>query len=191
MMQEFVQAVRNTAKDVMNGIHTAFPGEIVSFDPGSCTATVKPSMVFRKPDGTTISYPTISGVPVCMPQGSGQDACIAYPVKAGDGCMIVVAEQSTDYWMYDQETSTNLRFDMSNAMCVPGMYKSGNDALQEACDDDAIIVSVKDTRIKIKDKEILIESEEKIEIKCEKDIKITGEHVDLEGIVKVNGAVIG
>ena len=42
MMQEFTQQVEDTARAVLDEIHTALPGMIVSFNPGSGTATVKP-----------------------------------------------------------------------------------------------------------------------------------------------------
>ena len=75
------------------------PGKIVSFDPSTGLATVLPIMKFRKPDGSTMEYPQITGVPVMFPQSMNQQATIAYPIKPDDGCIILVAEQSIDYWM--------------------------------------------------------------------------------------------
>ena len=40
MLQEVTAEIEKTAKAVVNEIHTALPGEIVSFD--GATATVKP-----------------------------------------------------------------------------------------------------------------------------------------------------
>lgn len=82
MMQEFVQEVTETVKDTLKGVHTALPGSIVSFDPGTGLATVLPTMKFKKPDGTTVDFPQVTGVPVVFPQSMGQQATIAYPVKA-------------------------------------------------------------------------------------------------------------
>lgn len=42
MMQEFVQQVKETISESLDGVHTCIPGEIVSFDAGNCTAVVKP-----------------------------------------------------------------------------------------------------------------------------------------------------
>ena len=83
MMQEFVQEVTDTVKDTLKGVHTAIPGSIVSFDPGTGLATVLPTMKFKKPDGTTVDFPPGHRVPVVFPQSMGQQATIAYPVKAG------------------------------------------------------------------------------------------------------------
>ena len=35
MLQELVQEIENTARSVLGEIHTALPGKIVSFSPGS------------------------------------------------------------------------------------------------------------------------------------------------------------
>lgn len=60
MMQEFVQEVTETVKDTLKGVHTALPGSIVSFDPGTGLATVLPTMKFKKPDGTTVVSPKVT-----------------------------------------------------------------------------------------------------------------------------------
>ena len=105
----------------------------MSFDPGTGLATVLPTMKFKKPDGTTVDFPQVTGVPVVFPQSMGQQATIAYPVKAGDGCLIIVAEQSIDYWLYGQETDTDLDFDLTNSICIPGLFAKANPVMAEAC----------------------------------------------------------
>ena len=73
MMQEFVQQISDTVKRGIRGIHTAMPGKVLAFDPGKCVATVQPAMKYKKPDGKTIDFPQITGVPVVFPQGAGQN----------------------------------------------------------------------------------------------------------------------
>lgn len=150
MLQEFVQEVTNTVQKNLQGVHTAFPGVLTSFDPETGLANVQPTMKFRKPDGSTIDYPQITGVPVVFPQSMGQKATIAYPVKAGDGCLVIVSEQSIDYWMYGQETETDLAFDLSNSICFVGMFVPANTVMQDACNQNAVIVDVDGTRLTIK-----------------------------------------
>ena len=137
MRHEFVQMIKDTARSLQNGIHTAVPGTIVGFNPNSCKATVRPAMQFKKPDGTYISYPDISGVPVVMPRS--KLATIAWPVRAGDGCLIVFAEQNMQYW----ETGTSggdMRFDLTNAICIPGLFVSSNEAVAKAYTENAIVI---------------------------------------------------
>lgn len=90
MIQEFVQSVKDTARKAVDNVHTAVPAVIISYDPASGMAVVQPKAKFKKPDGKTMDYPSVSGVPVVFPQS--QNATIAFPVKAGDGCLLVFAE---------------------------------------------------------------------------------------------------
>lgn len=147
MMQEFIEQISKTAKAATDEMHTALPGEIVSFDPGSGMATVQPKTKFKKPNGETMDFPAISGVPVQFPYSKG--AAIAFPIKAGDSCMIIFSESALDYWQYGKETDTSLKFDLSNAMCIPGLSAEANDAMQEACGDDAVVIKVGGTTLKV------------------------------------------
>lgn len=149
MMQEFVQELTDAINRNIRSIHTAMPGRIIAFDPAKCVATVKPVMKFKKPDGSTLDYPQITGVPVVFPQGAGQNAVVAFPVKAGDSCLLIISEQSLDFWQYGQETATDLPFDMTNAICIPGLFARGNDALKTACAENAVVVKAGATVMKI------------------------------------------
>ena len=70
MMQEFVQEIKNTVSKNLKGVHTAMPGEILSYDPAKGLATVQPKMKYKKPDGTTIDFPQITGVQSGSPRGT-------------------------------------------------------------------------------------------------------------------------
>lgn len=178
MLQEFIEETKKTAQEEVNNIHTVVPGEIVSFDASKCLATVQPKMKFRQKNGETIDYPEIGEVPVVFLQTMKQEATIAMPIKAGDGCLIVFSEQSLDYWQHGQETDTDLKFDLTNAICIPGLFSKENSIIKEACDNNAIIVDVKGTRITVKKDNVEIES---------KNVKIKSEKVDIEGDISVTG----
>jgi len=150
MNSELVQSIKNTAKDTVNQVHTAFPGVIESYDPGKGQATVKPTMRLKTKGGNYKDYPKISGVPVVFQQYSNQTATIGFPVKPGDGCLIVISEQSLDRWMYGQETGTDLKFDLTNAICIPGLFNPSNTVVAEAIEQDAIIIDIEGTRIMLK-----------------------------------------
>ncbi len=173
MYQEFTQKVKDIIDDNIRGIHTAMPGTILSFDPSTCLATVLPTMKYKMPNGKTIPYPQITGVPVVILETMNQQATIAFPIKEGDGCTIVVAEQALDYWQYGQETDTDLAFDLTNAICIPGLFVPPNSVVQDACEQNAIIADVKGTRVTIK-KEL---------------VQIDSKKVIINGDVKVNGCI--
>lgn len=174
MMQEFVQSVKDTAKKATEEMHTAVPATIVSYDADSGLAVVQPQARFKKPDGNTLSYPTINGVPVAFPQSQG--VSIAFPIKAGDGCLLVFSETALDYWLYGKETSTDLKFDLSNAIAIPNISTAGNDAMMEACAEDAVVLSAGETRVKVKSDGVYITGNLKVDGKIEAtgDVTATG-----------------
>lgn len=200
MIQELVQQILDISREVVNDIHTAIPGTIVSFSPGSGVASVKPSGSFHTTDGRQLSYPTVSGVPVYFPQGNGQKAVIAYPVKPGDSCLLIVCECDTQNWLSaGKEADSNMKFDITNSMCIPGMFNKGSEATQKAYDDDAIVVMVEEEMvIAIKKDEASIEykdssmklTEDELFFECKgKNIKIAESGIEMQGDLLVHGAI--
>lgn len=147
MMQEFVDRINQTVQKNIDGIHTALPGEITAYDPETGLATVQPKAQFKKPNGEAMNFPPITGVPIVFPQSKA--ATIAWPVKAGDGCLLIFAEAALDYWMYGRETDTALKFDLSNAIAVPGLLAAGNAAMREACEEGAVVIESGSTSLMV------------------------------------------
>ena len=83
----------------------------------------------------------------------------------------MVAEQSLDYWQYGQETSTDLAFDMTNAICIPGLFAQGNSVVADACAQNAVIVDVKGTRLTVKGGSVTISAPE---VTVEGNLTVTG-----------------
>lgn len=183
MMQEFVQEVTDTVKDTLKGVHTAIPGSIVSFDPGTGLATVLPTMKFKKPDGTTVDFPQVTGVPVVFPQSMGQQATIAYPVKAGDGCLILFSEQALDQFLYDRDTGTDLKFDLSNAVAIVGLFAKGNSVMAEATNSNAVIVDVQGTRVKVQSGLVQIDA---ATVTINGNVTVNGNFTPQGGVVNLN-----
>lgn len=129
----------------MNEIHTALPGEIVSFD--GATATVKPIGQYVTSDGVSLSYPTITEAPVCFPYCQSAGVGIAFPVKKGDSCIIIISEVELDAWRSGAASEGSLRFDLTSAMVIPGLLDGGSDAAVRATKQNAVIVTGGDTEI--------------------------------------------
>lgn len=174
MMQEFVQSVKDAARKATEDMHTAVPATITSYDPSSGMAVVQPRAKFKKPNGETMDYPSVSGVPVVFPQS--QNVTIAFPVKAGDGCLLVFSETAIDYWLYGKETATDLKFDLSSAIAIPNIAASGNDAMVEACAEDAVVVKASGTKLKVKSDGVYITGNLKVEgsIQATQDVVANG-----------------
>ena len=186
MLQELVQEIENTTKDFLKGIHTAMPGEILSFSSGSGRAVVQPTGKYTSSSGKRMSYPSISDVPVAFPVCQSAGVGIAYPVKAGDSCIIIVSEVELDEWRSGAESEGSLQFDLSSAMAVPGLLIGGSEMIQKACAQDAVVIasgaaevlvseekitaSVGNTEFKLSEAEIAVMGD----LKVEGDISYTG-----------------
>lgn len=151
MMQEAVQEIENAIREATYDMHTALPGTITEFDPASGLASVKPEGKVTMKTGEKLSYPSIVKVPVSLPQGNGRNAVVAYPVKPGDGCLIIVCENDLKPWMsHGKETDSNMKFDLTNAVCIPGLYGEGCEALQKACEEEAVIIKNEEMELMLK-----------------------------------------
>ncbi len=201
MMQEFVQQMEETIREATYDMHTALPGTISGFDPATGMATIKPEGSVAMKNGKRLKYPSIVKVPVVFPQAGGQNAVIAYPVKPGDGCLIIVCENDLKPWMsHGKETESDMKFDLTNAVCIPGLFSEGSEAMQKAAAEDAIILKNKDMEMMLKVDEMQIEykqnrirmDDDKVDLECgSKSLKITRSRVEIEGDLFVSGSIEG
>lgn len=177
MMQELVNQVKKTAKKATEEMHTAVPATIKSYDPSTGLASVQPVAKFKKPNGETMDYPSISGVPVVFPQSA--NVTIAFPIKAGDGCLLVFGEKSLDYWLYGKETDTELSFDLSNAVAIPSLKNTGNPAMQKACSEDAVVLQSGGTTLTVKSGVVVIDGDLQVTGKIDAVGDVTGSGISL------------
>jgi hypothetical protein len=190
MTQEFVQSVKDTVNEQLSDVHTALPGRIVSVDTASGTCTVLPVMRAKKGNGGYINYPQISGVPIVFPQGGGQGMSVTYPVTAGDGCLLVISEQSLDYWMYGRTTDTDLKFDISNAVCIPGLFQQLPESFANACSDEAVIVDADGVRLSVSPKGVNIKGSLTVSGAIKgASISATNGNVSASGNISADGSV--
>jgi hypothetical protein len=178
MLQELVQEIENTAKAVVNDIHTALPGEVVSFDASKSLAVVQPKGKFLTSDGTKLDYPKISEVPVCYPYANGIG--VAFPVKVGDSCIIIVSEVELDTWRSGAESEAPLRFDLTSAMMIPGLICGGTDAIKKACNQNAVVITAGSSEIVVSRSGIAVSG----------DLTVNGS-IEVTGSVSATGGVSG
>ena len=148
MVTELANQVNKSISELLNGVHTAVPGKILEFDKAKCEAAVMPCGKLQKPDGSFIDYPKINEVPVMMFQGNNQKTTIAFPVLPGDECILIVSEYTLDTWRGSGEESENdLKFDLTNAVAIVGLFVKANQLAAEAVDDDALIIEHNKNRV--------------------------------------------
>lgn len=182
MMQELTQQIEETARAVTDEIHTAMPGTIVAFDPGSGTATVKPSGKYVTADGKSLDYPQITDVPVAFPFCQTAGVGIAFPVGKGDSCLIVISEVELDEWRTGAESEGSLRFDLTSAMCIPGLLEGGGDIISKACQNNAVIVGAGDVEVMVSDAGAVITS-------GGTKMTVSDDGVAISGDLKVDGNI--
>ena len=150
MLQEYTQAMKDLIADKIRDIHTVIPGKIVSFDPDKCEASIQPLAKYKKPNGSMMDFPQLNEVPILFPQSAGQTATIVYPVRPDDYCLVFVSEQTLDTWRTDAESGIDLRFDLSNAVAVVGLFVKPNPLVKEACGDNSLIIEKDGERVRLK-----------------------------------------
>lgn len=108
---DIVDALRKMVDSRLYEVNTSMPGTIVSYSAGR--ASVQPTPKKRFPDGDVLSFPILQNVRVCWPSFAGGTAGVKGPIKPGDKCLIVIAQQAVD------GTDDPRRFDMSDAYVIP------------------------------------------------------------------------
>lgn len=151
MLQEFSQEVEDTARSIMNEIHTALPGEIISFDAKSGMAVVQPVGDYVTSDGTQLAYPSIIEVPVMFPYCQSVGVGMVFPVGKGDSCLIVISEVELDKWRSGAESEASLRFDLTSAIALPGLLRDSNDLIAKAVQKNAVVLGTSETEVVISD----------------------------------------
>lgn len=149
MLQEFAQEVEDTARGVVDEIHTALPGEIIAFDPGSGLASAKPLGKYTTSKGESMDYPTVTDAPVQFPYCQTSGTGIAYPVVKGDSCLIIISEIELDEWRSGAESEGSLQFDLSSAVVIPGLLNGGGDIIAKACTNNAVVISGGGTEVMV------------------------------------------
>jgi len=172
MLQELVNMTQELIRKHLKKMHTAVPGKVVKYDPDRGMCDVQPVMQYKKPNGEWIDYPELKDVPVWWPQTYGQESTIVYPIKKDDEVLVLLMERPIDYWLFGQQTKQDLMFDLSEAICIPGLFAKPNKLAKTAQDEKAIIIQRKDTFVKIKEKEIELNSKETVVVNAKKEVTV-------------------
>ena len=78
-------------QEIFHSLHCALPGNIVSFDPDTQTASIQPAVKLG-----SLPYPVLTDVPVFMP--------VPFEINPGDACLVIFSDVDIDNWF---ETGTH------------------------------------------------------------------------------------
>ena len=141
MRQNFVDAINTRCRQMMEDmLHTSAIASVKKVTENRL-ADVTPELTVVTDDGREIPYPKISDAKVFMPGGAGGKIGIAYPVKPGDKCIALFGEGGT---------GSDLKWDLSNAILLPGFLDTIPNQVKKAGEDEAIILFAPNTTVTIK-----------------------------------------
>ncbi len=157
-------AVRQVFLYHQNNIHVSLPAVIVDYDFTKQKATVQPLLNKAWADGTNTPMPKLENVPVIFPRSGG--ASLTFPVNAGDTCLLIFIERSTDLWLTvgGQVTPDDQRkFDLSDGVAIMGLFPFVENSQADNNDDVLLSYSGSDIRIQ-KNGDIQIKTSSKVAI---------------------------
>jgi hypothetical protein len=124
MKEGFTDVLDSFVRSRLERVHTALPGEIVSYDGHSeRKAEVKPRITFVNQSGVEVALPSIKNVPVIFPSSGSSD--LLFPLGAGDGCIILFSEGSLGNFLKSTRVvkpESEDRFSLTDAICIPGLW---------------------------------------------------------------------
>ena len=144
----------------LDDVYTGMPGQVVSFDAKTQTASIKPAIKRNiiTPSGVELtpeSIPVIQRVPVIF-QRAGE-SFISLPLKKGHTVLLLVCDRSIDAWADGDGGEVNpvdLRtHDISDAVAYPGLYPFTK-PLKDVSDEYMVIGRDGDILMKIRETEV-------------------------------------
>ncbi len=145
MMSEFTAAVKEAARSVQNDMHTVLIGKIKKLAADGCTADIKPYGKYPIND-KWLEYPLLTGVPAVLPYGKN----IGIPIKSGDDVLLLCLENELESWLEDADPEGEMRFDLADAVFIPGLQKTDKGLMKKANTDKAVIIKNGSTVLEVK-----------------------------------------
>ena len=118
---QLVTAFKFAFSQYIKDIHTAFPGLILSYDPGSKRARILPGLKMLLTSGKLLSRAPIANVPVVFPSGGG--LALTFPLPKGTPVWVMCSERGMSAFKRQfKESAPDLEsiFDAKDAVAWPG-----------------------------------------------------------------------
>jgi hypothetical protein len=132
-VNEELQLLKEMVRQEISGLHTCCAGKIISSD--GRRAAVQPDLKYPAGDGRLIDYPVISNVPVVFPSAGSGKISLTFPLAKGDGVTLLFSERSLDAFLSGGDPEDPRRYDLTDAIAVPGLYAGGVPAAAAYPDD--------------------------------------------------------
>lgn len=151
---------------IAKNLKVALPGIIKKYDYKKQMADIElPPDVLS--DGYTMKMPNLSGVPVLFPRCGG--ASITFPVKAGDGCLVIFLDRDSRQWLAGtpkEKPQTGRAHNLNDAVAFVGLMPFSQEGA--ATNNTDLAIAFSGSSITLKPGGILnIDAGKKINVKTE------------------------
>jgi hypothetical protein len=122
------EAIQTVIWSVLSTVNTCLPGRIESYSDNK--ASVQPLIKRKNLSNTVETLPIISNVPVVFPRT--QTTGITFPIKKGDGCLLVFSQRAMERFLSSGEIvepGDSRKFDLTDAIAIPGLFSFNASAL--------------------------------------------------------------
>jgi len=122
MSNALLGALQQAMESALSDLNIMQPGEIVSYDPGTNRAIVRPALPKMLPDGSSLPAPLIYNVPVQWMAAAGGVGFTA-PLKRGDVVELRFAQRSLEGWLSGNNDAPDdpRRSDLADCVATPIM----------------------------------------------------------------------
>lgn len=119
---EAKDVIKKWIRDSADNIRVSMPAKVMSYDAATNRASVQPIGTYTTPDFQELKYPVIHNVPMQFPCGVGGTAGVTFPIKAGDGCIVIFADREIEQFLNGGFCDDMRSHSMNDAYAIPGLY---------------------------------------------------------------------
>lgn len=137
------EVMRTVIERRLSEMHVCLPAKVVTYDKATQLASVEIQLQKLYEDGTLLSWPIISNVPVKHPRAQGTETFIHMPLQPGDDLVLVFSERSLDNWKTQggmTDPNDRRKFSITDAFALIG-GSAIPDAFTPETDDSIEIVN--------------------------------------------------
>lgn len=153
----FLQALSDAGGAQSAAMNGPTPGIVVSYDRVTQTCSATPGISLAKKTKTgvieRVAAPSLHNIPVIFPGSRG--VSITWDLQAGDEVLLVVCGRAIDGWKATGGANTEpldpRRFDLQDAVAIPGLRSRGNAIEAEGVAEGATVWLSNDIRLGSKD----------------------------------------
>lgn len=142
------EVLKASFETMLSQVHTCLPGKIETYDYEYQKASVKPLIKKKYLDGKVESLPVIVNVPVLFPRTA--NFSFTYPLEKDDLVLILFSERSLELYLEqggEQEPGDRRKFDLSDAIVIPGLYPFSEKSKSKNNDD--VFIKYNEAELKI------------------------------------------